>query len=88
MLNSIEENNKIVADLLLTNEDIISFLKIFISEHDSSNFLLKDIKQISEVCDIKLVKFKVDELPQEYSDNVIINKFLDGYELFNDKSSG
>ena len=25
MLNSIEENNKIVADLLLTNEDIISF---------------------------------------------------------------
>lgn len=78
-----EINDIIIINSLISAEDVISFLKIFISEDEKSNSLLKDIGQMNKYCNIEIVKKKIEDLFQEYADEQVVKNFLEGYVLFN-----
>lgn len=76
-----EVNDTIITNSLITNEDVLSFLKIFISEDEKSNSLREDVMEMNKYCNIEIIKNKVDNLPSEYNEEQVVKNFLEGYEL-------
>lgn len=79
----IEVNNTIISNSDLNNEDILSFLKMFISEDKNSNSLKEDVIKIRKYCDINIVKNKINSLTQDYCEEQVVKNFLKGYDLIN-----
>lgn len=79
-LNS--EVNEFIENHISTNENLLTFLKLFISE--SEKFSKHEIQELSDFMDLNPIKDKIDENYDELKDEIVVKKFLKGYELWLD----
>ncbi len=81
-LDLTEVNDTIITNSLITAEDVLSFLNIFSHVDKKANSCRVNVGEMKRYCNIEIIKNKVDNLPQEYKEEPVVENFLEGYELF------
>ena len=76
------EVNEFFENYISSNENLLDFLKLFISGYE--NFSEREIQELSDFIDLNLIKDKIDENYDELKDEIVVDKFLKGYELWLD----
>ena len=82
LLGISSEVNEYFENYISTSENLLGFLKLFISE--SENFSEHEIHELSDFMDLNLIKNKIDENYGELKDEIVVKKFLKGHELWLD----
>lgn len=77
------ENDKIIKNLITTNDGLIFLLKSFLREYKESAFLESDMKELNKHIDLDIIKNRTDENLDELQEEQIVINFLEGYELIN-----
>lgn len=75
------ENEKIIKNLIETNEGLIILLKSFLSETKKSAFLESDMKELNEYIELNTLKNRINENLDELKEEQIVINFLEGFEL-------
>ena len=82
LLGFSSEVNEFFENYISTNKNLLTFLKLFISE--AENFSEHEIQELSDFIDLNPIKDKIDENYDELKDEIVVKKFLKGYELWLD----
>ena len=75
------ENEKIIKNLIETNEGLIILLKSFLSETKKSAFLESDMTELNEYIELNTLKNRINENLDELKEEQIVINFLEGFEL-------
>lgn len=76
------EIDEFIKNYLSSAENLIAFLKLFISE--SGEFSEREIQKLSDLINLNIVKDEIDENYDELADEIVVKKFLKGHELWLD----
>lgn len=82
LLGLSSEVNEYFENYISSNENLLVFLKLFISE--SEKFSEHEIQELSDFMDLNPIKDKIDENYDELNDEIVVEKFLKGHELWLD----
>ncbi|WP_296883473.1 P-loop NTPase fold protein [uncultured Methanobrevibacter sp.] len=69
-----------IDNYISNNENLINLLKLFILE--SKEFSKHEIQNLSDFTDLNPIKNKIDANYGDLKDEIVVNKFLKGYELW------
>ena len=78
-----EDIENIVVEHTKTKEDLLDFLELFISS-DPNSFSKKEIQELSDHLNLHIIKDRINENYDEVKNEVLVKKFLKGYELWLD----
>ena len=80
-----EVNDTIINNSIISNDNLLSLLKVFISEDKNYKYLNKEIIKMSEFCNIENIKNKIDKFYPEYTEEQVVKNFIEGYKQLNNK---
>ena len=80
-----EVNDTIINNSIISNDNLLSLLKVFISEDKNYKYLNKEIIKMSEFCNIENIKNKIDKFYPEYTEEQVVKNFIEGYKQINNK---
>lgn len=78
-----EDIENIVVEHTKTKEDLLDFLESFISS-DPNSFSKKEIQELSDHLNLHIIKDRINENYDVVKNEVLVKKFLKGYELWLD----
>lgn len=76
-----EDIKHIVNEHTATKEDLLAFLRLFISSNPN-NFSKDEIQELSDHLNLHILKDRIDENYDEVKNDILVKKFLKGYELW------
>ena len=74
-----------IKTMQISNDNLLSLLKVFISEDKNYKYLNKEIIKMSEFCNIENIKNKIDKFYPEYTEEQVVKNFIEGYKQINNK---
>lgn len=76
------EVDEFIVSYISTIKNLLTFLRLFIS--DSGEFSEHEIQRLSDFTDLNPIKHKIDENYWDIENEIVVEKFLKGYELWLD----